>query len=1188
MKKGILIFLAMLMLVTVLPTEASAQDVNGWSFLNSSATYDAITAKVETYISLLGVGSGKNSTVYWNTYLFSNDLMQATRDGRFSSTITYAPCVGSKSQGTHSHNSDVGGKRGCTSNRMEGKGISGGISQCYGFADYMAYVVFGDLALKGSTFFNKYTSFGSDFAFFPGDVIRYPTSGGGHSRYIYKIVGETVYYIECNYGGNCLISYSSMSRTSLLNLNISSLYRPAIATSSSPVQEFENTWTNTGDMATDIAEVAYTQVGYHETGTNHTKYNQWYYGSDTSAAWCAIFISWCANQAGIPQSIIHRTTYAYPGEEDFNVPYYSFSSVQPAKGDLVFVENNGNINYGGVYGFDHVGIVYSVDNSYIYTVEGNDNDAVTYNKYRRSDGVDIAKPSAYIVWVGKPNYSGSQPVQQDSTLNISGYTGKPGTPGTAGTLVQGENYGLRGIISSNYTITQVTAHIYNSSNVDALPAYSTSWNGTTYNIQSDGINNAFSFSKLGAGSYRYVVSATDASRTTKTLIDSSFSVGQTSQPVVVPTGTISEKLAAILAEYPDGSSWTTSFDGSKKSYGFAGLVVYKIFGNSTVPGKTYRWWLYSGVSESGMQAIGEVGSCTADSVRNLLASARPGDVLQFDQGSSSGTQFSMVVYSLTDSGAYIYDCNLYGDDVVRLHHLSYSDFATLQETGPKGKLTLLRSDNYDAIEPPVQTTIFDLNGCLDGNPEWGSLEGYGTVDIYINGNLVAQNVGDYYESLPVGTTYEIKNIQALDGHVYLGVHSGALSGTIGTEQVKVILSFNTLAYLNMDGFLDGVANDGLQQYGTADIYVNGNLVGSGWNDYWAAWHYGSTYEIKNIRAKDGYRYNGVHSGALTGTIGKDRVNVVLSFSTVHSYSFDANGDYGTMPSMQVCLDEPTQFPACTFKREGYNFIGWNAYRVNDGKFHTDYGWKTPNEIEEEGFVKSVYGDQISFVFDATWITGTTGPCTIILYAVWAPNQLITQYNANDGIVGPNDNGYSQDVDGYVLRNENRTIAVWNYGTTYDAGLFNDTTFKLSRPGYVFQGWRLGPDEGTVVYDQDIPLAPETICPNLKDESMTVSFYAVWQKNAPDFILPAALKEIDEEAFADCAFGYVHIPDGVTRIERRAFADCPNLHDVDIPASATSIDPTAFAGTNGLTIHSADGSYAEFYAGKYGFAFIPVA
>ena len=757
----------------------------------------------------------------------------------------------------------------------------------------------------------------------------------------------------------------------------------------------------------------------------------------------------------------------------------------------------------------------------------------------------------------------------NSTISISGY--EAGTP--SGTLTQGSNFGLRGIISSDYTITHVEAHIYRSDGTDAVPSYSTSWNSTNYNIRTDGINDHFSFRSLETGTnYNYSVLASDSSGVTVTLIDSYFNIGASapaitkpempivsvsssqyavgdsitiswteaarneyywinvfkdgslivdqsmgtslsytltnaqagsylvyvsannsagtsgssnctfsvnsgSEPIVLPTGTVSEKLATILAEYPDGSSWTDTFDGSKKSYGFAGLVIYKIFGNSTVAGKTYRWWTYAGVSTSGMQAIGEVGSCTVDSVRSLLASARPGDILQFDQGASEGTQFSMIVYSVTDSGANIYDCNYYGDSIIRLHHFNYSDFVTLQASGPKGKLTLLRSDNYDLIEPPVQTTSFDLNGCLDGNSEWGSLEGYGTVDVYINGNLVAQNVGDYYEVLPVGTTYEIKNIQALDGHVYLGVHSGALSGTIGTEQVNIVLSFNTLTYLNLDGFLDGVRNDDLGQYGTADIYINGSCVGSGWNDYWASWHYGSTYEIKNIRANDGYRYNGVYSGSLTGTIGKDRLDVVLSFSTVHTFAFDPNGGSGTMPPIHVAIDDPVVFPACTFQRDGAVFLGWQAYRPIDNRYSIEYvGWRTKEEMAVAGQIPTKYPAQLSFSFNSTWTEGTVGPITIILSPAWA---------------------------------------------------------------------------------------------------------------TPDFVFPDAMTTIGNEAFAGGVFTYVKLPENAVSIGWHAFADCPNLAYIYIPALTTQIDEQAFGDLQRLTILGKAGSTAETYAQNHNYSFIAV-
>ena len=512
----------------------------------------------------------------------------------------------------------------------------------------------------------------------------------------------------------------------------------------------------------------------------------------------------------------------------------------------------------------------------------------------------------------------------------------------------------------------------------------------------------------------------------------------------------------------------------------------------------------------------------------------------------------MIVYSLTDTGANIYDCNYAGDSIVRLHHLSYADFVQLQGTGPKGKLTLLRSDNYDIIEPPVQKTILDLNGVLDGRED-GNITGFGTVDVYINGNLDASDVTDYCKELPVGTSYEIRNIQALEGRCYNGVYSGSLYGTIGNERVNVVLSFSTLVYLNLDGYLDGAANDGLGQYGTADVYINGELVASAWNDYWEAWPVGTTYEIKNIRANEGHRYDGVYSGSLAGTLGAERVNVVLRFTTLHTYSFDADGDYGTMAPIQIAIGDSIAFPACTFARDGYSFQGWRAYRANDGKYACSVGWRTEEEMTADGLFPTIYPDQLSFMFDRTWTDGITGSANIILYALWNPNTYTIKYDGNGGTGVP-----------------------VNQTKTHGEVITLSTTIP-TRESYYFLGWAENADATEATYQPD----------GIFDQDTDVTLYAVWKLREPDLILPSALTTIESEAFAGGAFTYAHITDGVTRIERRAFAGCPNLKDVDIPASATSIDPTAFADTSGLTIHSTDGSYAEFYANKYGFGFVTI-
>jgi Leucine-rich repeat (LRR) protein len=96
--------------------------------------------------------------------------------------------------------------------------------------------------------------------------------------------------------------------------------------------------------------------------------------------------------------------------------------------------------------------------------------------------------------------------------------------------------------------------------------------------------------------------------------------------------------------------------------------------------------------------------------------------------------------------------------------------------------------------------------------------------------------------------------------------------------------------------------------------------------------------------------------------------------------------------------------------------------------------------------------------------------------------------------------------------------------------------------------------------------------------------AVWQ---PDYdgVLPAAMKTLEEEALAGCAFRAVRIPEGAVKIGSRAFAGSPNLEYVYIPESVTEIAADAFDGVPAcLTIIGAAGSAAESYAAEHGFVF----
>ena len=126
----------------------------------------------------------------------------------------------------------------------------------------------------------------------------------------------------------------------------------------------------------------------------------------------------------------------------------------------------------------------------------------------------------------------------------------------------------------------------------------------------------------------------------------------------------------------------------------------------------------------------------------------------------------------------------------------------------------------------------------------------------------------------------------------------------------------------------------------------------------------------------------------------------------------------------------------------------------------------------------------------------------------------------------------------------------------------------------FKGWATRKDAAEAQYQPGASYTADA----------DVVLYAVWEDPEADFVLPEALREIEEEAFEGGAFRCVRIGENVESIGSRAFADCGSLEYVIIPERTTYIAPDAFEGTSSLTIIGESGSYADQYAQAYGFSF----
>lgn len=126
------------------------------------------------------------------------------------------------------------------------------------------------------------------------------------------------------------------------------------------------------DYRQAIVNTAAGEVGYTESN-DWTKYGQWYQDTFNASGfaygeWCAMFVSWCANQSGVSSDIIPYHAYCPTGVNWFrNQGEYQGNGYVPSAGDLIYYD----WNFDGTV--DHVGLVtgYDSNTGYITTVEGN-------------------------------------------------------------------------------------------------------------------------------------------------------------------------------------------------------------------------------------------------------------------------------------------------------------------------------------------------------------------------------------------------------------------------------------------------------------------------------------------------------------------------------------------------------------------------------------------------------------------------------------------------------------------------------------------------------------------------------------------------------------------------------------------------------------------------------------------------
>ena len=214
-----------------------------------------------------------------------------------------------------------------------------------------------------------------------GSANTYITPNG--TKYGYTEANDGVWVTNVVKSGHTLIVYQAKSG--------SRAYKAGFVRNSDLSSKIIGT-TTPSTKAQTLASVALNEVGYHGTkkdgtGTgDYTKYGKWM--NMNGVYWCAEFVSWCANRAGVSTSVVPKSasTLTMAQKSNSYVKWSSSTLNNLKQGDVIFFSHTKKslTTSDGAKSVYHVGIVYSVNTAKntITIIEGNtSSDYVKKNTY---------------------------------------------------------------------------------------------------------------------------------------------------------------------------------------------------------------------------------------------------------------------------------------------------------------------------------------------------------------------------------------------------------------------------------------------------------------------------------------------------------------------------------------------------------------------------------------------------------------------------------------------------------------------------------------------------------------------------------------------------------------------------------------------------------------------------------------
>lgn len=179
-----------------------------------------------------------------------------------------------------------------------------------------------------------------------------------------------IYWALANYGGYSELNAIEFSDMMAARIGSSGYGDKAYVSHVLRYYPIGRIFMGAGNMA--IVAVAQSQIG------NVGGYPYWsWYGCSSRVEWCAIFVSWCADQCGyLDAGVLPKTAGVRPYVDWFiERGQWQGREYEPVPGDIIFFdwESDGLA--------DHVGIVEKVEDGLVYTIEGNTGDTCAERRY---------------------------------------------------------------------------------------------------------------------------------------------------------------------------------------------------------------------------------------------------------------------------------------------------------------------------------------------------------------------------------------------------------------------------------------------------------------------------------------------------------------------------------------------------------------------------------------------------------------------------------------------------------------------------------------------------------------------------------------------------------------------------------------------------------------------------------------